>query len=152
MGGDESRQNRAGAQPYSLTVNQVLSMIDKESHSTLRIGAEAEKAVEKMLREAGLKILERNYRCKRGEIDIIAQDFNTKETTLVFVEVRQRSHGGFGSGFDSVDYRKQKKLIRAASLFLLERKFFDQYPCRFDIVSVRSLTDVQWIKDAFQLR
>jgi len=130
-------------------------MMNKEDRSSIHIGNDAEKAVEKMLQDAGLKILERNYRCKMGEIDIVAKESVAKEVArkaeiLVFVEVRQRSHGGFGSGFDSVDYRKQKKLIRTASLFLQERKFFDQYPCRFDIVSVRSLTDMQWIKDAFQ--
>jgi putative endonuclease len=130
-------------------------MLNKEDHSSIRIGNDAEKAVEKMLQDAGLKILERNYRCKMGEIDIVAKESVAKEVsgkaeTIVFVEVRQRSHRGFGSGFDSVDYRKQKKLVRTASLFLQERKFFDQYPCRFDIVSVRSLTDMQWIKDAFQ--
>ena len=126
-------------------------MMDKESRNTLHTGAAAEQAVEKMLREAGLKILERNYRCKLGEIDIVARDVHAKDSPLVFVEVRQRSHGAFGSGLDSVDFRKQKKLIRTASLFLQERKYYDQYPCRFDIVSVRSLTDLQWIKDAFQI-
>jgi len=125
--------------------------MDKESRTTLHIGAAAEKVVEKMLLDTGLKILQRNYRCKLGEIDIVAQDVLAKDSTVIFVEVRQRSHGAFGSGFDSVDYRKQKKLIRTARLFLQERKFYDQYPCRFDIVSVRSLTDLQWIKDAFQV-
>jgi putative endonuclease len=116
--------------------------------TTIICGSEAEKAAEKLLQEAGLQILERNFQCKMGELDLIARE----ETTLVFVEVRRRSHGGFGSGFESVDYRKQQKLIRTASLYLQRRKFFDQYPCRFDIVSVRSLSDMQWMKNAFQLR
>ncbi len=126
-------------------------MMNRDGQSTIQAGTEAENAAETMLKNAGLKILERNYRCKLGEIDIIAKDVFAKEPILVFIEVRQRSHGGFGSGFDSVDYRKQKKLILTARLFLQERKYFDQYPCRFDIVSVRSLTDMHWIKDAFQI-
>ena len=119
---------------------------DVRSMTTIKSGNEAEDAAAMMLQTEGLQILVRNYRCKLGEIDIIARE----KHTLVFIEVRQRRHGGFGSGFDSVDYRKQQKLIRTARLFLQQRKFFDQYPCRFDIVSVRSLNDMQWIKDAFQ--
>jgi putative endonuclease len=123
--------------------------------STIHIGTAAENMAEKALRDAGLLILERNYRCKMGEIDIIAKEPSLNKSaeklvTLVFIEVRQRSHRSFGSGLDSVDHRKQKKIIRTAKHFLQERHFFDQYPCRFDIVSFRSPTDMQWIKDAFQ--
>ena len=130
---------------------------DVRSMTTIVSGSEAEKAAETMLRKAGLEILARNFQCKMGELDLIAKEvvateITKEKTTLVFVEVRRRSHGGFGSGFDSVDYRKQQKLIRTASLYLQQHKFFDQYPCRFDIVSVRSLSDMQWIRNAFQLR
>lgn len=120
---------------------------DVQPQTAVMSGNEAEKAAEIMLQEAGLQILARNFRCKMGELDLVARE----KTTLVFVEVRRRSHGGFGSGLESVDYRKQQKLVRSARLFLQQRKFFDQYPCRFDIVSVRSLSDMQWIKNAFQL-
>jgi putative endonuclease len=108
-------------------------------------GNAAEELAARYLQDAALVILERNYRCKLGEIDIIARDGET----LVFVEVRLRRQRGFGEGFDTVDRRKQQKLIRTAKLFLQERKFFDQYPCRFDIVSIQSLTELNWIKDAF---
>lgn len=129
--------------------------MDVCSATAIKSGSEAEKAAEKMLQEAGLQILDRNFHCKMGEIDLIAKEIVSTEIlkekiTIVFVEVRRRSHGGFGSGFDSVDYRKQQKLIRTARLYLQQQKLFDQYPCRFDIVSVRSLTDMQWIKNAFQ--
>jgi len=113
---------------------------------SIQLGNETETAACRWLEQQGLFIMERNFRCKPGEIDIIARDGNT----LVFVEVRQRSHRNFGDGFSSVDYRKQQKLIRAARWYLQERKLFDQYPCRFDIVSARSVTDLEWIKDAFQ--
>jgi len=132
--------------------------MDKDVRTTtaIRSGSEAEKAAEKMLQEAGLQILDRNFQCKMGEIDLIAKErvdteIIKEKITIVFIEVRRRSHGGFGSGFDSVDYRKQQKLIRTAHLYMQQHKFFDQYPCRFDIVSVRSLSDMQWIRDAFQL-
>lgn len=109
-------------------------------------GREIESAACLWLQQQGLSIMERNFRCKLGEIDIIAMD----QQTLVFVEVRQRNHRHFGDGFSSVDHRKQQKLIRAARWFLQERKLFDRYPCRFDIVSARSASDLEWIKDAFQ--
>lgn len=113
---------------------------------SIQLGSETETAACHWLEQQGLLIIERNFRCKPGEIDIVARD----QDTLVFVEVRQRSHRNFGDGFSSVNYRKQQKLIRAARWYLQERKFFDQYPCRFDIVSARSTTDLEWIKDAFQ--
>lgn len=113
----------------------------------IQLGSETETAACLWLEQQGLLIIERNFRCKPGEIDIVAKDQNT----LVFVEVRQRSHRNFGDGFSSVDYRKQQKLIRAARWYLQERKLFDQYPCRFDIVSARSANDLEWIKDAFQV-
>jgi len=120
--------------------------MSKESRLTIEIGKEAEQAVVTLLKNSGLQIIECNYRCKLGEIDIVARD----KQTVVFIEVRRRSHGQYGSGFDSVDYRKQQKLIRTAQAYLQKRKLFDQHPCRFDIVSLRSLTDMHWIKDAFQ--
>lgn len=113
---------------------------------SIQLGSEIETAACHWLEQQGLLIIERNFRCKPGEIDIVAKDQNI----LVFVEVRHRSHLNFGGGFSSVDYRKQQKLIRAARWYLQERKLFDQYPCRFDIVSARSATDLEWIKDAFQ--
>lgn len=114
--------------------------------NTIHIGSEAESAACTWLQQQGLVIIERNFRCKLGEIDIVAKE----NQTLVFVEVRQRSGHHFGDGFTSVDYRKQQKLIRTAKRYLQERKIFDQSPCRFDIVSARSPTDLEWLKDAFQ--
>jgi putative endonuclease len=113
------------------------------SKTAIKSGSEAEQAAEIMLCHAGLQILARNFRCKMGEIDLIAKEIVTtgiikEKITIVFIEIRRRSHGSFGSGFDSVDYRKQQKLIRTARLYLQQHKFFDQYPCRFDIVSVSS--------------
>lgn len=113
---------------------------------TVHIGSEIESAACKWLEQQGLAIVERNYRCKLGEIDIVAREGDT----IIFIEVRKRSHPGFGDGFSSVDYRKQQKLLRTARRYLQERKYFDQYPCRFDIVSARSATQLEWLRDAFQ--
>lgn len=118
----------------------------RDVKNTIESGAIAEAVTAQHLQQAGIRIIERNYRCKLGEIDIIGFD----REVLVFIEVRQRRRGDYGNGLDSVTRSKQQKVIRAARLYLLERKFFDNHPCRFDIVSVNSADELDWIKDAFQ--
>ncbi|MFX7820786.1 YraN family protein, partial [Acinetobacter baumannii] len=66
------------------------------------------------LQQQGLRLLERNWRCKAGEIDLIMQD----DATLVFVEVRRRKNDRFGGAAASVTWHKQQKLIRAAQWYL----------------------------------
>ncbi len=111
-------------------------------------GEQAEKASLRYLRGQRLKLVEKNFRCPQGEIDLIMRD----SKALVFVEIRYRSNPHFGDGADSVDYRKQRKLINAANVYL-QHNPADQ-PCRFDVVAVsRDNTDhwqFRWIKDAFQ--
>ena len=75
---------------------------------------------------------ERNFRCKAGEIDIIAKEGEV----LAFVEVKSRMRDNFGAPAEYVDARKQAKLLKAASFYL---KSFGSNPpvCRFDVVEVR---------------
>ncbi len=87
-------------------------------------------AVER-LRKEGYVILERNYRCPAGEIDLIARE----EDVLVFVEVRTRSSDAFGSPLESVDFFKQRKLREVARVYLRERRPLYQ-DVRFDVVGV----------------
>ncbi|MCW9022255.1 MAG: YraN family protein, partial [Sedimenticola sp.] len=77
-------------------------------------GNEAEQLAQRYLEQRGLRTLERNYRCKMGEIDIIMKD----QDSLVFVEVRYRKQNAFGSAAESVTTTKQKKIIRAAYHYL----------------------------------
>lgn len=118
----------------------------KDVKNTIESGTMAETAAAQHLQQAGIRIIERNYRCKLGEIDIIGFD----REVLVFIEVRQRRRGDYGNGLDSVTRGKQRKIIRAARLYLLERKLLDNHPCRFDIVSANFADELEWIKDAFQ--
>jgi putative endonuclease len=121
--------------------------MNRYSTSQSRItGNHTETAACKLLQAHHLKILARNFRCKQGEIDIIAQDGDT----LVFVEVRHRSHSGFGNGIDSVTKHKQRKIIKTAYVYLQQHQLFEKHPCRFDIVSAASLDQLHWIRDAFQ--
>lgn len=96
----------------------------------------------------GLRIIERNLRCRAGEIDLIALDGQT----LVFIEVRYRSSCTHGGAAASVNRRKQQRLLRAARYFLprlARRHFAGRIPaCRFDVVCVNA-REMQWIRHAF---
>lgn len=96
-----------------------------------------------------LRILERNYRVRGGEIDCIALDGDT----LVFVEVRFRKNAKFGGAAASIDRRKQQRIIHAAQVYLLKNARQANRPCRFDCLLLDTLNTehVNWIKDAFQL-
>jgi putative endonuclease len=100
-------------------------------NSRQRLGKNGEEIVARYLKNKGYTILIENYRCKLGEIDIIARD----GPVLVFIEVKTRSGLGYGSPAASVNPRKQKQISRAAQWYLAERQLFDS-PARFDVVSV----------------
>ncbi|OZG71996.1 YraN family protein [Hahella sp. CCB-MM4] len=115
--------------------------------NTTSIGQSAEKQAARHLQEHGLKIVRQNFRCKGGEIDIIARD----NETLVFVEVRHRKSNRFGTPGETVTYKKQQRIILAAQFFLQTLK--TQPQCRFDVIESRpgeaSEINFNWIKDAF---
>lgn len=96
------------------------------------------------LRGQGLHLVERNYRCRVGEIDLIMRDGEH----LVFIEVRYRRRGRFGTAAETVDPRKQRKLTGAARHYLLSRGA--ERPCRFDVVSLDDRGRLDWLRDAFQ--
>ena len=110
-------------------------------------GNRAENLAAKFLANNKLKIVQRNFRSRFGEIDLIAED----TASLVFVEVRYRKSQDFGGALASVDFRKQAKLRKTAEYFLLRYK--NAVPaCRFDIICLTGdLSDaqVQWVKNAF---
>ncbi|KAB7623845.1 YraN family protein [Alkalilimnicola sp. S0819] len=115
--------------------------------SRLRLwkGQRAESQAEQHLSGQGLHLIERNYRCRMGELDLIMRD----GAVLVFVEVRCRAHARYGSGADSVDLRKRRKLARAAAHYLQNRRL--DLPCRFDVVSINGAGALDWIPQAFSL-
>lgn len=95
-----------------------------------QIGDLGEQAATAFLRAQGYRILERNYRCRCGEIDIIAEDHGE----IVFVEVKTRSPRAYLPPADAVDEQKRQRIRKAASFYL--SSFRDPSPRRFDIVSV----------------
>lgn len=119
-------------------------------NSRQRLGKSGEETIAKYLQKNGYKILVKNYRCKVGEIDIIAID----GPYLVFIEVKTRSGLGFGSPASAVNTRKQRQISRAAQYYLAEQQLFDS-PARFDVVSILCADGKSWqidhINNAFDL-
>jgi putative endonuclease len=114
------------------------------------IGQFQEEVALQFLKKNGLSFIERNFRCKLGEIDLIMKDpcFQNKPY-LVFVEVRYRTNPYYGSGLESIHEGKIKKLQRTAQFYLQKKKWTDKVFCRFDVISLSNSTDVQWIRSAF---
>ena len=108
-------------------------------------GTQGEKLAAKYLTRQGLKLIEKNYRCRFGEIDLI---FN-QGRCLIFVEVRVRSNPNFGGAASSIDQRKQEKLIRTAKYYLSQSGDKQELPCRFDVVLLNHRSEIEWIKNAF---
>ncbi len=118
-------------------------------------GDAAEALAARLLIDAGYRIVDRNFRCKVGELDIVARDGDA----LVFVEVRSRADYEYGSALDAVGGRKQHRVVRVARQYLaaldggVNHSGADQPPfteCRFDIVAVTA-GDPVLIKDAFRV-
>jgi putative endonuclease len=91
----------------------------------------------------GLKLVQRNFRCKGGEIDLIMSHGDT----LVFVEVRQRSGRRYGGAAASIGMQKQARLTIAAHMFL--QRYRNLPPCRFDIVAIDEGC-IDWLQNAIQ--
>lgn len=115
--------------------------------TSIQVGFDAETQALAFLQKKGMSFVCRNFRCKQGEIDLIMYD----QASLVFIEVRKRSHLDYGSGLDSVTHHKQQRLVRAATVYLLEQNLYEKISCRFDIVSLDKNSEMTWIKQAFEL-
>ncbi|HYL00278.1 MAG TPA: YraN family protein [Steroidobacteraceae bacterium] len=113
-------------------------------------GKRAEDLAAEFLRTHGCEILERNYRRRLGELDLIARE----RGVLVIAEVRTRAHATFGSAAASVDRRKQRRITRAAQQLLQQRADLARLPVRFDVLVVSDLAApeprIEWIRHAFE--
>lgn len=112
-------------------------------------GRQAELLACQFLQKNKLKLVVKNYHCRRGEIDLIMQD----KQILVFVEVRYRKNKRFGSALESVNTQKQAKIILTAEHYLQQNTpSFLGY--RFDVIAIsptQQSHEITWVKDAFQL-
>ena len=110
-------------------------------------GAAVEAAARDHLRAAGLRDLASNAHYRGGELDLVMHDGDS----VVFVEVRYRRDAAFGGGAASVDWRKRRKLVLAAQMFLAGHPALAQNPCRFDVVEAEGEPPrLHWIRDAFR--
>lgn len=118
--------------------------------SRQRLGLQAENAAAEYLQAQGAHILLRNYRCRLGELDIVAQ---LGASELAIVEVRTRSSEDYGGAAASVDARKRQRLVRAANRLLQQRRDLAQLRARFDVIVVTDpfadVPHISWIKHAF---
>ncbi len=113
------------------------------------LGAHGERAAAKFLRRQRYSIVERNYRCAAGEVDLIALD----RSTIVFIEVKTRTQPGCGSPLEAVDHRKQRQVVRAAQYYLAEHRLQNR-DVRFDVVGVWWVDGgmhCELIKNAFEV-
>ena len=125
----------------------VISMAEQLLNSR-QTGTQWEKIAESFLCAHGLKILERNFTSRFGEIDLIMEH----DDTVVFVEVRYRKNKQHGSGAETVTYHKQGRISRTAGWYLVNNPDKAEQFCRFDVVSMDSQkTDqnIDWIRNAF---
>jgi putative endonuclease len=111
-------------------------------------GKEGERVAAEYLSTCGLKILEQNFRCPAGEIDLVARDGKF----IVFVEVRSRRSDKLCSPEESITVHKMRRIMKAALWYLKERGATDSY-MRFDVVAVRwggEKPEINWIVNAFE--
>ena len=117
--------------------------------NTLSKGKHGEKLAIQYLNKQGLKLVAQNIRSPYGELDVLMRD----KQEWVFIEVRYRQSKHFGGGLESVDYRKQQKLIKTAEHYMQSKHKVRFDSCRFDIIELSgdlSAPDINWIQDAFQ--
>lgn len=115
------------------------------------IGSRGEDIAENYLKEIGYIILERNFQCKTGEVDIIAKDGNY----LCFIEVKSRYGKLYGNPCEAVTYSKQSKIRKTATVYIMKKKLY-KFNFRFDVIEIifniyNNIPSIRLIKNAFQI-
>ena len=109
-----------------------------------KIGDQAEQQALCFLQKKGFKLIQRNFSIKLGEMDLIG----LLDNDLLFVEVKQRASGAFGSALEMVTIKKQQRIRKTAMVFLQQYQKYQHANCRFDVIAI---TDgkFEWVQDAF---
>lgn len=125
----------------------------RDGSATQVAGAHYEDVALAHLQRAGLELIERNFSCRYGELDLVMREGEV----VVFVEVRYRrgggARGGYGGGVDSVGAAKRAKLVRAAGVYLAQRPRLAGRACRFDVLALADGADeagIDWRRNAFE--
>ena len=126
------------------------SAMNEDVSANLALGVRGEGIAVAYLKERRFEIIERNYRCKGGEVDIIARDGKT----YVFVEVKTRRNALFGSPQEAVTAFKQRQISKAALTWLAKKRLYEA-PARFDVIAVvlcgATMPQIEHIPNAFDL-
>ncbi len=109
-----------------------------------KVGEDKERQAAEYLAERGMRVLETNFRCRQGEIDLIGRH----QGYLVFVEVKYRSSTGKGYALEAVDCRKQRRICRVADYYRYTHGMGDETGIRYDVVGIQG-SEVQWVQNAF---
>lgn len=142
------RGGQAAAQPQARKAGRSASIVDGLPTPAQARGQQAEELAAQHLSAHGLRVIERNVRCRGGEVDLICLDGGT----VVFVEVRLRSNARFGGAAESITAAKRRRILIAAQWWLNGAgRRFGAAPCRFDAVLLDSLDDarINWLPAAF---
>jgi putative endonuclease len=122
------------------------ALLQRPDKTTVAVGGDKERLACAYLEERGLRLVTRNYRCRRGEIDLIMRDADN----LVFVEVRYRASTRFGTPAETVGPRKRRRLAAAAAHYLMRHP--TRLACRFDILAITGAREIDWIRNAFDVQ
>lgn len=118
-------------------------MLNKFRALHLNRGDKAEQQALDYLQHQGLQLIDKNYRCKHGEIDLVMMD----GPTLVIVEVRFRQSNKYGGALESITWQKQSRIIKTTQHYIMNHSITG--PIRFDVVAMSSERAINWIKNAF---
>ena len=122
---------------------------DRKALDRRALGNSAEDAAASHLVDHGLTLIARNYRCRLGELDLVARE---QPDILVIAEVRLRSHTAYGGGAASVDARKQQRIVKATRHLVMMRPPLAKLRARFDVLDIKPDGDghhIDWIRHAF---
>lgn len=118
--------------------------MNKRYMNKRKIGDYYEELAVKYLVKAGYEILEKNYRNRYGEIDIIARE----KEYICFCEVKFRTDVSYGAAAEAVDYYKQRKIVNVAKYYMMMRGYDEWTPCRFDVIAMEG-KDITLLRNAF---
>ncbi len=120
---------------------------DRRKHvmNKREVGGKYESRAAEYLSEHGVEILERNYRTRRGEIDLIGRDGEY----LVFFEVKERSGVGSGYAAEAVTLSKRRTICAVSERYLFEKKYGSDTAVRYDVIAI-DRDSIEWIKNAFE--
>lgn len=122
---------------------------NKTTNATTEIGKQSEQLASEYLIKNGLTIIEKNFHCRFGEIDIIAKD----SQTIIFIEVKYRSDVNYGGAISAVSASKQEKIKKSARIYL-QQQALNEYntACRFDVIAMQgqlNSPEITWLTNAF---